>query len=151
MRADQPRRGRGTADDPGTGGMAGPEAARIAAIIERKTRWESAILGESRRRETQPASAVSFGPRLQKSSSNRLDAVVDEADRPALGTGELGREVDPEALVDGRGDLGGGDGAVLGGVADLVGGSRRRARPGSGRRRRGPSSRPGDGRGRRPD
>src|SRR5208337_4650529 len=44
-------------------------------------------------------------------------------ERPALRTRQFGVEADAQAVVDGRGDLGGGDRAVLGGVADLVGGA----------------------------
>ena len=58
--------------------------------------------------------------------------MVDEPERAALGAGQLGGQVDPQPLVDRRGDLGRGDRPVLGGVADLVGGARRPARPGSG-------------------
>ena len=38
---------------------------------------------------------------------DRLDAVVDQPERPALGAGKLGRRVDPQPVVDRRGDLGG--------------------------------------------
>ena len=34
-----------------------------------------------------------------------LDAMIDQTDRPALRTGQLGRQVDPEPLIDGRGDF----------------------------------------------
>src|SRR5262249_52237172 len=54
---------------------------------------------------------------------DRFDAVVDESEGPALGPGQLSGGVDAEGVVRGRGDLGGGDGPVLWGVADLVGGA----------------------------
>src|SRR5262249_30016655 len=50
---------------------------------------------------------------------DRLDAMVNQSERPALGTGELGRRIDAEPLVDRCRDLGSRDRPVLGCVAGL--------------------------------
>ena len=52
---------------------------------------------------------------------DRLDAVVDQPERASLRTAQLGADVDPQAVVDGRRDLLRGRGTILRGIADLVG------------------------------
>ena len=63
------------------------------------------------------------------SSRDRFDAAIDERNRTALRAGQFRLEIDAEALVDRRRDLGRRHRTVLRRAADLVGRADHRARP----------------------